>query len=189
MVEAQKGNNEDSLVEELTPSLHQESAGNFATSVKTIFLGGDLAGTHGILHSRRRRHGIFATNTDAVEEQGPHITDDPAIQSSAPSTDKHDQTNEHDGCVLNQTPSTTEPRHALASTSPRVGNTAGLPITKNPDQDLSNDYTNNLHVVNSLDPCGVTYFGRFPASCEHSLEHGFDVADGEEDVTIDMSDL
>lgn len=39
MVEDQKRKNEDGLIEELTPSLHQESAGDFATSVETIFFG------------------------------------------------------------------------------------------------------------------------------------------------------
>ena len=39
MVETQKKNNEDDLVEELTPSLHQKGAGDFAASVETIFFG------------------------------------------------------------------------------------------------------------------------------------------------------
>lgn len=38
-VEAQEKNNEDDLVKELTPALHQESAGNFASTVQTVFLG------------------------------------------------------------------------------------------------------------------------------------------------------
>ena len=39
VVKAQKENNEDDLVEELTPSLHQEGTGDFAATVKTILFG------------------------------------------------------------------------------------------------------------------------------------------------------
>ena len=39
VVKAQKGNDEDDLVGELTPALHQEGAGDFPASVKTILLG------------------------------------------------------------------------------------------------------------------------------------------------------
>lgn len=39
VVEAQEENNEDDLVEELTPSLHQEGTGDFAAAVKTILFG------------------------------------------------------------------------------------------------------------------------------------------------------
>ena len=70
-----------------------------------------------------------------------------------------------------------------------MGNKASIPITKNPDQDLSDNYTDNLHVVNRINPYGVTYFGIFPATCKHSLEHGFDIADREENVTIGMSEV
>lgn len=109
VVEAQKEDNEDGLVEELTPSLHQERAGDFAASVKTIFLGGDFARANGVLHAGCCRHGVFTTNTNAVEEKGPCVADDPTVQSGTPSADKHDETKKHDGCILDQTPSTTEP--------------------------------------------------------------------------------
>ena len=109
VVETQQGNNEDGLIEELTPPLHQESAGDFAASVKTIFLGGDFARANGVLHAGCCCHGVFTTDTNAVKEKGPCVADDPTVQGGTPSTDQHDETEKHDGCILDQTPSTTEP--------------------------------------------------------------------------------
>lgn len=43
VVEDEQKKNEDGLVEELAPSLHQECRRNLASTVKTIFLGRDFA--------------------------------------------------------------------------------------------------------------------------------------------------
>lgn len=43
MVEDEQQKNEEGLVEELAPSLHQEGRRNLATTVETIFLGRDFA--------------------------------------------------------------------------------------------------------------------------------------------------
>lgn len=51
MVEDQKGNNQNDLVGELAPTLHQESAGNLSTTVKTIESGRNLARSYSILHT------------------------------------------------------------------------------------------------------------------------------------------
>lgn len=60
MVENQEQDDQDSLVEELALALHQESAGNFASTVKTIVLGGDLSRTERALHSARCSHRVFS---------------------------------------------------------------------------------------------------------------------------------
>jgi hypothetical protein len=67
-VEDQKQKDEEDLVEELAPTLHQESRGDLAATVKTIVAGRDLARTNGIFHTGSGSHGVLATNTDAVEE-------------------------------------------------------------------------------------------------------------------------
>lgn len=61
-----------------------------------------------------------------------------------------------------------------------------LPITEHTDQHLSNNYTNDFHVVNSLNPNLVTCFVFGPALDKDGLKHGFDVADREKDVTVHM---
>ena len=109
MVEAQKKNNEDDLVGELPPTLHQESAGDFAASVETVLLCRNFARANSVLHARCGCHGVFTANTNTVEEERPCVADDPPVESGAPGTDKHDETNEHDGGILDETPSTTEP--------------------------------------------------------------------------------
>jgi hypothetical protein len=57
------------MVQELTPSLHQESRSDLATTVETIVAGGDLARADSVFHTGGGSHGILATDTDTVEEQ------------------------------------------------------------------------------------------------------------------------
>lgn len=49
------------------------------------------------------------TNTDTVEEQRPRIADHPAVLGNTPGGGQHEQTDEHDGSILNQTPTTANP--------------------------------------------------------------------------------
>ena len=101
VVEDEKTDDQNDLVGELTPALHQERGGDLATTVQTIFLGGDFAGTHGVFHPRRCCHGVFTANTNAVEEQRPDVANDPAVERSSPRADQHDQTDKHDDGILN----------------------------------------------------------------------------------------
>ena len=78
-VEDEQENDENDLVEELTPALHQESRSDLSATVQTIFTGGDLAGAHGVFHTGGGGHGIFTTHTDAVEHKRQRVADDPAI--------------------------------------------------------------------------------------------------------------
>jgi hypothetical protein len=119
MVEAKQQDNEQDLVEELTPTLHQESAGNLAATVQAVLFRRDLAGTNSVLHTTGRSHGIFTTcrrlarrtmdtrrslaltNTNAIEEQRPGVADNPAILSDSPGRGKHQKTDKHDCGILN----------------------------------------------------------------------------------------
>lgn len=108
-VEDGEQDNQDNLVEELTPTLHQESHGDTATTVQTILLGRDSASRDGVLKGGSGSDGIFTTNTNRVEEERPGIANDPALQRKTPGSGKHDQTDKHDDGVLNETPATTDP--------------------------------------------------------------------------------
>jgi hypothetical protein len=68
-VEDQEQEDEQDLVQELTPTLHQESRCDLATTVETIIAGGNLAGADSVFHTGGGSHGILATDTDTVEEQ------------------------------------------------------------------------------------------------------------------------
>ena len=67
-MEDEEQDDQDDLVEELSPTLHQESTGNFPATVKTIVLGRDFSGADSVLHTSSRSHGVLASNTDTVEE-------------------------------------------------------------------------------------------------------------------------
>jgi hypothetical protein len=61
MMEAEQQDNEDDLVEELTPTLHQESASDLATTVQTILLGGNFPRANGIFHTAGGSHWVLTT--------------------------------------------------------------------------------------------------------------------------------
>lgn len=167
VVENQEENDQNDLIEELTPTLHEESTGDLSPSVKTIFLGRDLAASNSVLHTRCSRHGIFSADADTVEEERPDVADDPAIFGDTPGGSKHEETNEHDDSILNQTPSSTKPRW-LVSYILSCPYSAYVPITKNSDQYLTDDDTANLQVFDSFDPGLVAYFVSLPARGESS---------------------
>lgn len=107
-VEDQQEKDENSLVGELSPTLHGEGTDDGTTTVKTILSGGDLARSVSVLHTNGGGHGVLTTDTDGVEEERPHVTDNPTVLGKTPSGSKHDKTDEHDDGVLNQTPATTD---------------------------------------------------------------------------------
>ena len=49
------------------------------------------------------------TNADAIEEQRPSIANYPSVESEAPGGREHQQTDKHDGRILNETPATAQP--------------------------------------------------------------------------------
>jgi hypothetical protein len=59
----------------------------------------------------------------------------------------------------------------------------GLPVTQNTDEDLTDDDTSYLKVVDGSNPVGITDFVLAPALRERVLEQGADVGDGKQNVT------
>lgn len=165
VVEDQEQQDQDYLVEELTPTLHQESGCDLAATVKTVVPGRNLAGADSVLHTRGGSHWVLASNTDTVEEQRPDVANDPAVLSNTPGGGKHDETEEHDHGILNKTPAASEP------------------VTDDTDEDLTDDDTANFEIVDSLDPGRIADCVLAPAGREGSLEKWLYVADGEKDVT------
>jgi hypothetical protein len=118
-MEDEQEQNQDDLVDELAPTLHQEGAGYLAATVKAILPRRDLSSADGILHARGGSHGILAADSYAVEEESPDVADDPAILRHSPCGSQHEQTNKHDDGILNK------------------AKTAAYPVTKDADQDLT----------------------------------------------------
>jgi len=79
MMEYKEEEDQQTLIEELAPTLHQEGAGDLSPTMKTIFLTRDLSRSNSILHARRCGHGVLAADTYAVDEERPDVTDDPAV--------------------------------------------------------------------------------------------------------------
>ena len=92
---------QDGLVEELTPTLHQEGHGHFTSTVETVLPRRDFARSGGVLHGGGSSHGVFSTNTDAVEHQGEGVADDPSVQGDTPRSSEHEKTTKHNQGVLN----------------------------------------------------------------------------------------
>lgn len=167
-VENQQQQDEDDLVEELSPALHQEGRSHFAATVQTVFASGNLARANSVFHSRRGSHGVFTANTDSVEEQRPNVANNPSVwgmsvrvyatwvrihtKCKPPRCREHEKSEEHDNGVLNKTPSSTQP------------------IAKDTNKNLANDDSDNLEVVYGLDPSLVTDGVRVPAVREGSFE-------------------
>jgi len=168
-VEDQEQENEDDLVDDLTPTLHQESGDDLATTVKTVIAGRDLTRTDSVLHGGSGSHGVFTTDTDRVEPERPSVADDPAVLGGTPGSSKHKKTDEHDDSVLNETPATTDG------------------VTDETDHDLTADDTDDFEVGEGLCPCLVASLVRGPAPGETSSEKRCDVADGEEHVSKGLS--
>lgn len=108
MVEDEQQEDEADLVEELAPALHQEGGGDLAATVQAVLARRDLARADSVLHGGSGGHGVLATDADAVEEEGPGVADDPAVEGGAPGGNEHDEAEEHDDGVLDETPSATD---------------------------------------------------------------------------------
>ena len=166
-MEDKEQDDQDDLVEKLSPTLHQESTSDLATTVKAILLSRNLTRTDSVLHTCGRSHGVLAANTDTVEEERPDVADDPAVLCNTPGGSEHEKTDEHNDCILNETVATAEP------------------VTENSDENLTNNDTANLEVVDGLGPDLVANVEALPALREGGLQKRSDVANGEENVTLE----
>lgn len=84
VVEDGEQNNENDLVHELAPALHEESRGDTATTMQTIFTSRDPSTRRNTFKRRSCCNGVLATNTETVKEERPGITDNPALKGKAP---------------------------------------------------------------------------------------------------------
>ena len=181
MVEDEQAEDQQGLVKELAPTLHEEGAGDLSATVKTVLLGRDPAGTDGILHTGRCSHGVLSADTDAIEKERPDVADDPAILCHTPGCRKHYQTQGHDGSILDQTPATANP--VTDNTNENLTYSQSIRFEGNEEKPLTNDDTADFEIVDAGDPSFAAGFEGLPAIGEGSLEKRFDVANGEQDVT------
>lgn len=182
VVEHKEKDNKECLVEELTPSLHQEGHGDLPSAMETILFGRNTARSRGILHGRSGGHGIFSTNSDTIEEKGPGVADDPAIYIRAPGCNQHDKSEKHDDGVLNETPTSS---HTIECVRRRMSNgDTSLPITQIPYQNLPYNDTANLKISDRLNPGLVACLVLRPALGPDSIEERSQVTDGEEYVSM-----
>lgn len=105
VVEDEQKQDEQDLIDELTPALHEKCRSDFATTVQAIVASRDSARANSVLHTRSGCHGIFSAHTETIDEECPGIAYDPAVLSHTPSCGEHDKTQEHNDGVLYQTPS------------------------------------------------------------------------------------
>lgn len=68
VVEDEEEDDEDCLVEELTPPLHQKCHRHLPATMEAVFFRRNTAGSSGVLHGRCCCHGVLTTNADSVEE-------------------------------------------------------------------------------------------------------------------------
>lgn len=120
VVEDEHEDDENDLIPELTPALHEEGHGDLATTVETILLGGHSAGPGGVLHGGGGRHRVLTTNTNTVEEERNSVADDPALEVETPRGSEHEQTAKHDQRILDETPSATKPVRVSAVKVPSM---------------------------------------------------------------------
>ncbi len=101
-----------------------------------------------------------------VEEEREGIADDPALDIQAPGSSEHEEANEHDGGVLDQAPSSTNP------------------VTDDTDEELADHDANDLKVRHGGDPVRTACLVGLPAGVPRSVKQGLEVADAEEDVAL-----
>ncbi|KAI3477577.1 hypothetical protein L1887_60617 [Cichorium endivia] len=165
-VEDEQADDQDSLVGQLAPTLHEERERHLASSVHAVAGGGSTTCARS-LHRSRRGHGVLSAYADSIYEDGPCVADDPAVEGGAPHGGEHDGSERHDECILH---------HSEASSDP---------VALDADKDLSDDDSDDLEVVDCVEPVFVADGVVLPALGPYSLEEGREVSDGEEGVALD----
>jgi len=103
-----------------------------------------------------------------IEKQRPSVADNPAFQGQAPAGSDHEQANEHDGSILDQTPTTTNP------------------IANNTDGHLANHNTNDFEICDRSNPVLTAHSGILtPALRPGAAEEGLEVTNAEQDITLE----
>jgi hypothetical protein len=212
VVETQEEDDQDGLVEELTPTLHEKGEDDVPTTVKFVISTVDRlatslglvlerrGGSHGVPEhdpvshrpprprSRSKRNHSLSTDTDPVDEQTPSVHDRPSAQASPPHGGQHDQPDKHDQGVLDQSEFPADP------------------ISFETDEDLTDHDTDDLEVgllggagdgrsglgplqreelaTHRSDPVLAAHGVVLPTSGPDGLEEGSEVSDREQGVTF-----
>jgi hypothetical protein len=121
-----------------------------------------LGGSSGrlVFQSRSRGHGVLATDTKSVDELRPGVADDPTVEGSTPRGGKHDETENHDEGILDETDTTTDP------------------VTLDTDTNLTTDDTDNLNVRDGGDPVLLADIVGLPALGPDGLVETSQVTNG-----------
>jgi hypothetical protein len=102
---------------------------------------------------------LALTDTNAVEEQRPGVANDPAVLSDSPGRGKHQKTDKHDCGILDQTPSSTEPVVQPSKKCPSsLSRTVHIPVTDNSNQNLTNNDTADLEIIDRIEPLSIANF-------------------------------
>lgn len=127
------------------------------------------------------------TNTNAIEKQRPSIADYPSVKSDTPGGREHQQTDKHDSCILDETPSTAQPslgdiRNCVCLE--RKINGEKVPVPHKAHQNLTNNNTNYFQVIHGIDPLLIANLMGIPTATEHLLEERLDVSNRKQHITI-----
>lgn len=107
-VEDDQEDHEERLVEYLSPSLHEESENDVATTVKTIVTSASRS-VGSSLQCLGRSHGVLSTDSDSVDEERDSVTNNPSLESRSPNRSQENDTDEHDEGVLDESELATDP--------------------------------------------------------------------------------
>ena len=130
--------------------------------------------------------GSMLTDTNAVDEQRPGIANHPSIQRQTPSSRDHNQTKNHDHCILDKTPSSTNPAYLLAYIFILSQTIWLIPVTQDSHENLTHNDTNNLEILNRIQPVAIANLFMIPALRKNRLEEWFQVSNGEEHITTSI---
>ena len=166
-MEDEEEDNEDALVEQLTPSLHQESKDDISSTVQLV-VGLGLGSDRFRFQRSGRCHGVLSSDSDTVEELTPGVADDPAVEGCTPRSSEHDETEEHDEGVLDETKLSTDP------------------VSFDTDRDLTDNDTDGLEVGHSRDPVLVADLVSSPASLPDRRVERTQVTDGEDTASSEL---
>ena len=141
---------ENELVRQLTPSLHQESESHASTSVQLV-VSGVVDAMH-TFHGRDTGHGVLSSNTNGEDQKRDSVHNGPTRKSRSPHGGQEQSADEHDQCVLDESPA------------------ASNPVADNTDDTLTADDAQNLHVADACQSCLKANAGfASPDSLHHGL--------------------
>lgn len=122
--------------------------------------------------------------TDTVEEQRPSVADDPAVEVDSPRSREHDLQSESDCEVSTHVSSLLKGEtHQTERHDEGVLDETELPsdpISLESDKDLTDDDTQDLKVLNGVDPPNLADDSCAPAGRPDGLEERLEISDREE---------